>query len=136
MNIRRWVVASVVVAVVIAVLEMFIHGVLLQSTYQRTASVWRPMSESQPMLPLMWFGYLIFAPFFVWIYAKGVEAGKSVLGQGVRFGLAFGIGLSAMSALIWYVVLPIPAMLGWSWFAAGVVVYLAAGVATALTYRI
>lgn len=135
MNIGRWVIASVVVAVVIAVLEMIIHGVLLQSTYQETASVWRPMAESQPMMPLMWLGYLIFAPFFVWIYAKGIEAGKTMIGQGVRFGLAFGVGLSAMSALIWYVVLPIPAALAWAWFAAGVIVYLAAGVAAALTYR-
>ncbi len=135
MNVKGWVIASVVVAVVIAVVEMIIHGVLLQSSYQQTASVWRPMSESQPMMPLMWLGYLIFAPFFVWIYAKGIEAGKSAIGQGVRFGLAFGVGLSAMSSLIWYVVLPIPASLAWAWFAAGVAVYLAAGVTAALVYR-
>lgn len=135
MNVKRWVIASVIVAVVIAVLEMIIHGMLLQSTYQQTASVWRPMTDSQSMMPLMWLGYLIFAPFFVWIYAKGIEAGKGAVGQGVRFGLAFGVGLSAMSSLIWYVVLPIPAVLAWGWFAAGVVVYLAAGVAAALSYR-
>lgn len=133
MNVKRWVMASVAVAVVIAVLEMIIHGVLLQSTYQQTAAIWRPNMES--MMPLMWLGYAIFAPFFVWIYAKGLETGKSALGQGVRFGLAFGVGLSAMSALIWYVVLPIPAALAWAWFAAGVVVYLATGVAVALVYR-
>lgn len=135
MNVRRWVIASVTVAVVVAVLEMIIHGMLLQSVYQQTASVWRPMAESEPLMPLMWLGYLLFAPFFVWIYAKGLETGKGVLAQGVRFGLAFGIGLSAMSSLIWYVVLPIPATLAWAWFAAGVVVYLAAGVGAALTYR-
>ncbi len=86
------------------------------------------------MMPLMWPGYLIFAPFFVWIHAKGIEAGKSAVRQGVRFGLAFGVGLSAMSSLIWYIVLPIPASLAWAWFAAGVIVYLAPGVAAALTY--
>lgn len=133
MNVKRWVMASVAVAVVIGVLEMIIHGVLLQPTYQQTAAIWRP--DMQQLTPLMWLGYAIFAPFFVWIYAKGLEAGKSALGQGVRFGLAFGVGLSAMSSLIWYVVLPIPAALAWAWFAAGVVVYLATGVAVALVYR-
>ena len=133
MNVKRWVMASIVVAVVIAVLETTIHGLLLQPIYQQTASVWRP--DMEPLTPLMWLGYLIFAPFFVWIFAKGLEAGKGALGQGVRFGLVFGVGLSAMSALVWYVVLPIPATLAWAWFAAGVVVYLGTGVAAALVYR-
>jgi hypothetical protein len=135
MNIKRWAIASVAVAVVIAVLEMIVHGVLLQSTYQQTAAVWRPASEMQPLGWLMWLGYAIFAPFFVWIYAQGRAAAKGALGQGVRFGLAFGVGLSAMGSLMWYAVLPIPAGLAWAWFADGVVVYLAAGVTAALVYR-
>jgi hypothetical protein len=114
---------------------MLVHGVLLQETYQQTASVWRPMSEAQRIMPLMWLGYAIFAPFFVWIYAKGWEAGKPALEQGMRFGIAFGTGLSAMNALIWYVVLPIPVGLAWSWFFAGIVVYIVAGIAVGLAYR-
>jgi hypothetical protein len=135
MNVKRWVIASIAVAAVIAVIEFIVHGVLLQPTYQRTASVWRPMHEMQSLAWLMWLGYAIFAPFFVWIYSKGVESGKGALGQGVRFGLAFGVGLSAMESLIWYAVLPIPAGLALAWFADGVVVFLAAGVAAALVYR-
>ncbi len=135
MNVQRWIVASVVVAVVVAVAEMIIHGVLLAETYKQTISIWRPESEMQKIAPLMWLGYAIFAPFFVWIYAHGMEKGKDVAGQGARFGLMLGIGLSAMSSLVWYVVLPIPQNLAIAWFLAGVVVYTIAGIACALTYR-
>ena len=62
----------------------------------------------------------------------GGEAGIGAFEQGVRFGLMFGTGLSAMSALVWYVVLPIPAGLAWSWFFAGIAVYLVAGIVVAL----
>ncbi|UCH53000.1 MAG: hypothetical protein JSW09_10495 [Pseudomonadota bacterium] len=135
MDTNRWAVASVAVAVVVAVVEMVIHGALLQETYQQTATVWRPMSESRSIMPLMWLGYAIFAPFFVYIYAKGLEPGKPPLEQGMRFGIIFGTGLSAMNSLIWYVVLPIPVALAWAWFIAGIVVFLAAGVAAGLTYK-
>jgi hypothetical protein len=135
MNFNRWVLASIAVAVAVAISEMLIHGVVLQATYQQTATVWRLESDMQPIAPLMWLGYAIFAPFFVWIYAKGWEAGKPALEQGVRFGLMFGIGLSAMNALIWYVVLPIPAGLAWSWFFAGIAMYLVAGIVVALVYQ-
>jgi hypothetical protein len=135
MNVNRWVLASVVVTLVVAILEMIIHGFMLQQTYQATASVWRPESEMQKLGPLMWLGYAVFAPFFVWIYAHGIDAKEDALGQGIRFGLMFGIGLSAMSSLVWYAVLPIPQNLAFSWFLAGVAVYTAAGVAAALTYQ-
>ena len=46
-----------------------------------------------------------------------------------------GIGLSAMSSFIWYVVLPIPQTLAVAWFLAGVVVYIAAGMAGPYTVR-
>lgn len=135
MNVQRWVIASIVVTLVVAFLEMIIHGMLIQPIYQQTASVWRPQAEAQAMMPLMWLGYAIFAPFFVWIYAQGVEPKKDAVGQGLRFGLMLGIGLSAMSSLIWYAVLPIPKNLAAAWFLAGVVVYGAAGVTAALVYK-
>jgi hypothetical protein len=89
----------------------------------------------QKLGPLMWLGYAIFAPFFVWIYAHGIDPKEDALGQGIRFGLMLGIGLSAMNSLVWYAVLPIPQKLAFSWFLAGVAVYTAAGVAAALTYK-
>lgn len=135
MNIKRWLFASLAVLVVIAALDMVINSVLLTGLYQQTASVWRPPEEMQRRMWLFGVGYLIFAPFFTLIYAKGYEPDKSGLGQGLRYGLYMGLVLSVMQNLIWYTVLPIPGVLAFYWFLGGMVESIAAGVAAGLIYR-
>lgn len=135
MNKKQWVLASLAVVAVMWVVETIIHGFMLSRIYQETATVWRPMEAMQGMMPLMWLGYFLFAPFFVYIYAKGYEPNEQPLDQGLRFGLVFGIGLAAMHSLGWYAVLPIPPALAFQWFLAGVTVYAVAGIAAAYVYR-
>jgi hypothetical protein len=135
MNTKRWGLASLAVFAVIFILEGVIHGVLLAGLYQQTASIWRPQAEMQGLMWFMWVGYLIFAPLIVLIYTKGYEANKGGVGQGVRYGLIIGILLSAPQSLGWYAVLPIPGVLAFYWFIAGVVESLAAGAAVGAIYR-
>lgn len=134
MNTKRWIQASLAVAVVIWIVESVVHGLMLSDLYKQTASVWRPMGEMEKLMPLMWLGYALFAPFFVFLYAKGMEPKKEAFGQGLRFGLIFGTGLSAMGSLMWYVILPMPSVLAFYWFLDGIAVYAIAGVTTALIY--
>ena len=82
MNTKRWLLASVAVFVVIAVLEFFIHGVLLSDMYRQTASVWRPETEMLRLMWIFWVGYLVFAPLFALIYVKGYEKGSLAWGRG------------------------------------------------------
>jgi hypothetical protein len=135
MNTRRWLLASVAVLVVMMVLEFVIHGVLLQSVYQETASVWRTQEEMQRLMWIFWVGYLVFAPLFALIYVKGYEKGKPGLAQGFRFGLYVGAMLSVMLSFGWYVILPIPLALSFYWFVAILVEFMAAGVAAGLVYH-
>ncbi len=135
MNTKRWLLASVGVFVVIAVMESFIHGVLLSDMYRATASVWRAKPEMQQMMWIFWAGYLVFAPFFALIYVKGYEKGKPGLGQGIRCGLYVGAMLSVMQSFGWYVILPIPFVLAFYWFVAILVEFIAAGAAAGLVYR-
>ena len=135
MNIKRWLLASVAVLVVIAVLEFIIHGVLLADVYKQTASVWRPEKEMQQMMWMFWLGYLVLAPFFALIYVKGYEKGKPGLGQGIRCGLYVGAMLSVAHGFGWYVILPIPLALAFYWFVAILVEFIAAGAAAGLVYR-
>jgi hypothetical protein len=107
---------------------------MLADLYKQTASVWRPADEMEKLMPLMWLGYALFAPFFVYLYTIGMEPKKEVFGQGLRFGLIFGLGLSAMHSLVWYVILPITNVLALYWFLDGVAVYAIAGVTVALIY--
>lgn len=135
MNTKRWLLASVGVFVVIAVMESFIHGVLLSNIYRETASVWRAKTEMQQMMWIFWVGYLVFAPFFALIYVKGYEKGKPGLAQGIRCGLYVGAMLSVMQSFGWYAILPIPFVLAFYWFLAILVEFIAAGAAAGLVYR-
>src|SRR2546425_13355270 len=135
MNTKRWLLASVGVFVVIAVMESFIHGVLLSDMYRATASVWRAKPEMQQMMWIFWAGYLVFAPFFALIYVKGYEKGKPGLGQGFRYGLYVGAMLSVMTGFGWYVILPIPPVLGFYWFLATLAEFILVGVVAGLVYR-
>jgi hypothetical protein len=135
MNTKRWVLASLATVVVIMVFEFIIHGILLSGIYTETATVWRTQSDMQSRMWMMWLGYVIFAPVFVYIYTQGYAAGRNGLQQGVRYGLLMGVALSAMQSLGWYVVLPIPGMLAFYWFLAGMAEFTAAGVAVGIIYR-
>ena len=135
MNTKRWLLASVAVFVVIAVMEFFIHGVLLSHMYQQTASVWRTETEMQGMMWIFWIGYLVFAPFFTLIYVNGYEKGKPGLGQGFRCGLYVGAMLSVMHSFGWYVILPIPLELAFYWFLTILAEFIVMGLAVGLVYR-
>lgn len=132
---KRYWFASAAVFVVVALSEMIIHGKLLQGIYVQTASVWRPEADMQKMMWMMWLGYLVSAPLFVYIFCKGVEEGKSRVGQGIRFGAVIGLFTSVSMSLGSYVVMPVPGILAFYWFAAGFVESVAAGLVTGLIYR-
>src|SRR2546427_3069677 len=135
MNTKRWLLASVGVFVVIAVMESFIHGVLLSDMYRATASVWRAKPGMQQMMWIFWAGYFGFAPFFALIYVKGYEKGKPGLGQGIRCGLYVGGMLSVMQSLRWYVSLPIPFVLAFYWFVPILLEFIAAVAVVGFVYR-
>lgn len=135
MNTKRWLFASLAAFVVMMVLEFIIQGVLLADMYKQTASVWRPDTEIAGNMWLMWLGYLIFSLVFAYIYTQGYDSGKDGLQQGLRYGVAVGILLTVMQCLGWYAVLPIPGMLAFYWFLAGMVEFTAAGVAVGMIYR-
>lgn len=135
MNTRRWLLASVAVFVVLAVLDFIIHGMLLHGVYQQTASLWRAPADIQRLLWIFWAGYLVFATFFVFIYTQGYEKDKSGVGQGFRFGLYVGAMLSVLHGFGWYVILPIPLTLSVYWFVATLVESIAMGITAGLVYR-
>lgn len=109
---KRMVIAVLVVFLAWSVLDFLIHGLLLQSTYQATASLWRPMNEMNR--PLMSLVTLVFTGCFVTIYGWLVEP-KSVR-SGLRFGAIFGLATGASMGFGSYCYMPIPLSLAGSWF--------------------
>lgn len=132
---KRCAMTAVAVFVTMAVLEFLVHGVLLKEAYQATASVWRPMEEMHGMMWLMWVIYLVNALVLPYIYVKGYEAGKSPIGQGLRFGLEIGVLLSTGMSLGTYFMIPVPVSLAATWFVAGMIEYAVVGVVIGALYK-
>ena len=103
-------------------LDFIIHGILLASTYEATAELWRPMDEMN--MPLMYSVTLVFTVCFVLIFALLVE--RRSLSAGLLYGTLFGLATGVSMGFGSYTYMPIPMTLAASWFA-GVLVELIAG---------
>ncbi len=131
MNIKRWLIASIVVYIVMGLTEYIVHGIILMGTYEATASVWRPMEEIKG-----WIGFVtgaIFSLIFVYIFIKGYE-GKGIM-EGARYGLWIGLMFTIPNAYGFYSVLPIPYSLALMWWIFGTVQIVIYGIVAAAIYR-
>ncbi|MGB5259795.1 MAG: hypothetical protein WBO34_04645 [Gammaproteobacteria bacterium] len=117
-----------IVAVFIAwsALDFAIHGVLLASTYEATAELWRPMDEMS--IPLMYAVTLVFTVCFVLIFALLVA--RRSLSSGILYGTLFGLASGVSMGFGSYTYMPIPMTLAVSWFAGVLVESIVAGAIT------
>ena len=109
---KRTLLAIVAVFIAWSVLDFVIHGILLQSTYEATATLWRPMDEMS--MPLMYLVTLAYTACFVAIYDLMVS-GKSLM-TGIKYGGLFGLAAGISMGFGSYSYMPIPLLLAWSWF--------------------
>jgi len=108
----RLLMAIVAVFIAWSALDFVIHGVLLASTYEATAELWRPMDEMD--MPLMYAVTLVFTVCFVLIYALLVD--RRSLSSGVLYGTLFGLATGVSMGFGSYTYMPIPLTLAASWF--------------------
>jgi hypothetical protein len=135
MNVMRWLLASVVIFVFVSVFGYVVHEVLLADMYKQTASVWRSKAEMDNLMWLFSLSSAVYALAFTFIYAKGYEAAKPGLGQGLRFGLYVWVLTSVAFNLVWYALIPIPASLPVYWTIAGLIESLIMGAIVGLVYK-
>ena len=109
---KRTIWAVVAVFVAWSILDFILHGLLLRSTYEATANLWRPMDQMN--VPLMHFVTLVSSVCFVLIY--GLLVGQKSLASGLRFGALFGLATGISMGFGSYSYMPIPLTLAWSWF--------------------
>jgi len=109
---KRTIWAVVAVFIAWSILDFILHGLLLRSTYEATANLWRPMDQMN--MPLMYFVTLVFSVCFVLIY--GLLVGQKSLATGIRFGALFGLATGVSMGFGSYSYMPIPLTLAWSWF--------------------
>lgn len=101
---KKIILAALTVFIAWMALDFVIHGLILQSTYEATAELWRP--EGEMKMGLMFFTVLVAAFFFVFIFGQFFKE-KGVM-TGLKYGLLFGIGTGISFGYGTYAVMPIP----------------------------
>ncbi len=118
MNVKKFLLAALALVVFIFLYNWLVNGVLLKGMYMDTAGVWRNWPDMQSKMPLEYILEILIGVWSAFMFTLFFKKG------GVKNGLLFGIfvGLfSALSALSWYVWLPITGALSISWFFAHLV---------------
>jgi hypothetical protein len=120
---KRIILAVVAVFIAWSILDFILHGLLLRSTYEATANLWRPMDQMK--MPLMYFVTLVFTACFVLIYGLLVE--RKSLVSGIQFGALFGLATGISMGFGSFSYMPIPLTLAWTWFFGSWIEAIAAG---------
>ena len=120
---KRIILAVVAVFIAWSILDFILHGLLLRSTYEATANLWRPMDQMK--MPLMYFVTLVFTACFVLIYGLLVE--RKSLVSGIQFGALFGLATGFSMGFGSFSYMPIPLTLAWTWFFGSWIEAIAAG---------
>jgi hypothetical protein len=108
---KKFIVALIVMFVAWMAESFVVHGLLLGADYAKLGNLFRTEQDSQQYFGWMLLAHVLIAGAFVWIYARGVEAGKAWLPQGARFGLAVALLGVVPTYLIYYAVQPMPGAL-------------------------
>jgi hypothetical protein len=105
---KTFVISAAVLFLVSMTLGFVVHGLLLGADYARLQNLFRSPQDAQGHFGAMIAAHVFIAIGFTWIYRQGRDSGKSVLGQGVRFGLAIAVLTTIPTYLIYYAVQPMP----------------------------
>jgi hypothetical protein len=131
MNIKRMIIASILVFAAFQIMDYVIHGIILSPTYRVLASVWRPDMMSK--MWIMTISSFVMSVLFVYIFIKGYE-NKGVM-EGVRYGIIIGLFMNVIGMFSQYVMYPIPFGLSVKWFIYGTIEFIVCGVIAALVYK-
>lgn len=129
---RHVLISIIAVFAFIFIFEWVFHTVLLESSYQATAALWRSQDEMTARFPWLIAGQFGMAVFITLLYYGFVRDRR--LGSGLRFGLVIGLFM-ASPFLINYAVTPYPMSLVISWMAGSVVEFFMVGGLLAATCR-
>ena len=128
---KKVILSVVVVFVAWAVMDFIVHGLILRSSYEATAYLWRPKDEMK--MGLMYLTILVSAAVFVYIYARLI--GPKAISTGVKYGLLFGLGAGISMGLGSYSVMPIPYDMALVWFLGSLAQGAAGGLLAGLIIR-
>lgn len=120
---QRPILAVIAVFLTWSILDLVIHGTLLDPIYQATADLWRPVEEMK--MALMYAVSIATAACFVMIYTCLVT--RKSIAAGLKLGTLFGLATGVSMGWGFYGYMPIPLSLAWGWFLSILINYVLAG---------
>ena len=108
---KRFWISGVVMSIATLLVDFLVHGTLLAGDYKALGPLYRPEAEQMNYFPYMIAAHVLIGFAMTWLYRQGIDRGKGVVGQGLRFGLALALFSAIPGYLIYYAVQPIPAAL-------------------------
>lgn len=135
MNVKKLIIAFVVVFILLEATNYLVNMVILSSTYANPdiSKIFRPMAEMESKMWMMWIADLVYSFFFVFIFVKGYE-NKGIM-EGVRYGIYIGLFIQLLAAVAQNVFYPVPGYLAVQWFIYGLIQSVIFGVAAAMIYK-
>ncbi len=130
MNLKRFIIASLVVFFGFEIMDAIVHTVILGKTYE-SMNLWRP-----DMMSKMWIihlGSLILAFLFTYIFIRGYE--NKGIAEGVRYGVIIGLFANIPYGFYSYAMYPLPFSLCLQWFIFGMIEFIICGVIAAAIYK-
>ena len=113
-------------------LNYIINGILLQPIYEQTIELWRPVLLTKIII-LSYVINFILALGFVLTYKFFIL--KKSLKTALKFSLIYGIVIGVQIGFIPYTLIPISALLAFSWFIYFVCIILIAGLISGLMIK-
>lgn len=128
---KRFIAATAAVFAFIFGYDFLYHGMYLASSYEATASLWRPEASMADYMTYLTLGQLVIAFAVVWLVFRSERGGWMA---GAVTGAAIAT-IGAGTNLILFAVLPLPADLVCSWIISGFIQTAIAGAIAGHIYR-
>lgn len=112
--------------------DWYFHGLLMMPQYEMLAEKWRPMEKMEDFMVLCWLLHAIVAGALAYIFMQHFE--NRGWAEAVRFGVPVGLLIGALEAG-WYIILPVPSVLGIAWFIGGLLKGIIAGLVLVACHR-
>jgi hypothetical protein len=112
-NFRNFIFTSFAAFICVFIYEYIIHGLVLNSEYQKTNHLWRNSFEMQAYIYYAFLSQFAFAVILTYIYFKIIT--EKSLGMSIKFGFMAGLFMGIIQAAS-YSYMPITINLTIAWF--------------------
>lgn len=131
MNVKKLLIAALVVGVVLNVYDFVVHGVLLRGTYESLPDLFKQGGSVTGFV----IGDFVFALVFVWFYNRVSSSFGGGAANGAKFGFYVGVLLGFPAQLFSQMMfVGFPYTLAWEWVASAIVVGVLAGATAGAVY--